>query len=453
MTQKKYPAYKPSGIEWIGEIPSHWNIHRLKQLADKGDSTFIDGDWIESKNITTSGIRYITTGNIGSGKYREQGTSYISEETFKELRCTELFPGDMVLSRLFSPIGRSCILPDLGVRVVTSVDNVIFRPNNDCHKPYLNYYFNWIRYNESNDLMSRGTTLERISRTMLGNNPVLLPPLPEQQAIASYLDKKTALIDSTIRQKERLVELLQEERTAIINQAVTRGLDPNVKMKDSGVEWLGQIPQHWEVKKIKLLSEQITNGFVGPTRDILKESGVRYIQSLHIKQERIDFNTPYYVSEEWSLCHERSILREGDILMVQTGAVGSVAKVTKEFVGCNCHALIILRLNPQKAVTDFYLSYLSSSFGQGQLETIQTGALHPHLNSTKVSEVFVPVPPKNEQKVISEFIEKKKQEINDAIKRQSSQLLLLSEYRTSLINEVVTGKRCVLEESVSELLP
>ena len=128
---ERYEAYKDSGIEWIGEIPAEWNIKRIKYLATDESSLFIDGDWIESKDIVfdESQIRYITTGNIGEGWYKEQGLAYITNEKFIALNCTEIFPGDLIISRLNPPIGRSCIVPDLGARIVTSVDNVILRPD------------------------------------------------------------------------------------------------------------------------------------------------------------------------------------------------------------------------------------------------------------------------------------------------------------------------------------
>ena len=122
-----------------------------------------------------------------------------------------------------------------------------------------------------------------------------------------------------------------------MRQALTR----YPKYKSSGVEWLGEIPQEWEALRLSRINTKLTNGFVGPTRDILEEEGIRYLQSLHIKNGRIVFDSPYFVSEEWSDKHKKSVLHTGDILIVQTGDIGQVAAVTDEFSGCNCHALII----------------------------------------------------------------------------------------------------------------
>ena len=124
MSMKRYDNYKGTGISWIGEIPGHWETMQLKFTANKSGCCFIDGDWIESTDISEEGIRYITTGNVGVLEYKEQGDSFISEDTFEKLGCTEVYPGDILISRLNEPIGRSCIMPDLGMRIITSVDYI-----------------------------------------------------------------------------------------------------------------------------------------------------------------------------------------------------------------------------------------------------------------------------------------------------------------------------------------
>jgi len=225
MNPYPYFSYKESGVEWIGEIPDDWTTNKIKYLTDGKKDSFIDGDWIESTNISESGIRYITTGNIGEGVYKEQGKGYISEETFEKLDCTEVSSGDLVISRLSPPVGRSCIIPNLQTRIVTSVDNVILRPKKDIDKNFLNFIFNSQGYSSHTDLISRGTTLTRISRTMLGNNKIVLPPLQEQQQIVDYLNKETTKIDSTIEKETQRIDLLNEYRQSLISDVVTGKVD------------------------------------------------------------------------------------------------------------------------------------------------------------------------------------------------------------------------------------
>jgi type I restriction enzyme S subunit len=216
---------KDSGVEWIGKIPSHWHISKIKYSADGDRNSFIDGDWIESPYITDKGIRYITTGNIGEGIYKEQGNGFISEKTFKELNCTEVFCGDLLISRLSPPVGRCCIIPNLGFRIITSVDNVILRPNKSVERKYLVYLFNTQRYYEYTALISRGTTLTRVSRTILGNINFPLPPLHEQQQIIEYLDSQTQKIDTLIKKENKRIDLLKEYRQSLISEAVTGKID------------------------------------------------------------------------------------------------------------------------------------------------------------------------------------------------------------------------------------
>ena len=216
---------KDSGVEWIGQVPEHWEIRPIKSLANKTGTLFIDGDWIESKNLADCGIRYITTGNVDAGEYKEQGTGYISESTFEELRCTEVFPGDVLVSRLNPPIGRACIVPDLGDRIVTSVDNVIFRPDLDYSSVFVVYRFSAADYFHELKLLASGVTMQRVSRTELGNVRIAWPPLDEQLAIVAVLNRETARIDDLINKAQRSIDLLKERRSAFITAAVTGQID------------------------------------------------------------------------------------------------------------------------------------------------------------------------------------------------------------------------------------
>lgn len=222
---KPYPKYKDSGVEWLGDVPEHWEVKPIKYLSSERGAIFIDGDWIESNNLSDNGIRYITTGNVGEGFFKEQGSGYITEATFKELGCTEVHAGDVLISRLNPPIGRSCIVPDLGKRVVTSVDNVIFRPTSTYSPKFVVYRFSSPDYFHELGLLAGGATMQRISRTELGNVCIAWPPLTEQLSIASFLDSETAKIDSLIAKAHRAIELLQEHRSSLISAAVTGKID------------------------------------------------------------------------------------------------------------------------------------------------------------------------------------------------------------------------------------
>lgn len=218
-------SMKDSGVEWLGCVPAHWEVKPLRALSTEPGTVFIDGDWIESKDISVEGIRYITTGNVGEGRYKEQGAGFISAEKFEELNCTEVLPGDVLISRLNAPVGRACVVPDLGSRIVTSVDNVIVRPNRSVHRGFLVHVLSSAAYFFHTETLARGTTMQRVSRTILGNVRLALPSLEEQRDIADYIDDEVERLDALINEAARGINLLQERRAALISAAVTGKID------------------------------------------------------------------------------------------------------------------------------------------------------------------------------------------------------------------------------------
>ncbi|MHB0970357.1 MAG: restriction endonuclease subunit S, partial [Thermoanaerobaculia bacterium] len=204
-----------------------------------------------------------------------------------------------------------------------------------------------------------------------------VPPLPEQRSIVRFLDYMDRRIRRSIAAKKKLIALLNEQKQAIIHHAVTRGLDPGVRLKPSGVEWLGDVPAHWELRRIASFSTKITNGWVGPTRDILVSSGTPYIQSLHIKNGKVRFQKQYFVDEQWLNEHSKVRLATGDVVVVQTGDIGQVAAIPADFNGAGCHALIIIRTDERVVSGRFLDLILRSRYGYTMLKYMQTGALHP----------------------------------------------------------------------------
>lgn len=216
----KSVSMKDSGVEWIGEIPESWSVSKIKTLADETqENAFIDGDWIESPYIQDEGIRYLTTGNVGDGIFKRQGSGFISEETFVKLQCKYVYPNDLIFSRLNEEYGRSCILPYDYDKYIIAVDNVILRTNEN--KKYICYVTQCSNYHKAVFFYARGTAMKRISRTNLGNVAIPLPPIDEQQHIADYLDEKCADIDSLISIKQQKIEELKEYKKSLIYEYVT----------------------------------------------------------------------------------------------------------------------------------------------------------------------------------------------------------------------------------------
>lgn len=281
MSFPRYSKYKDSGVEWLGEVPKDWEVKPVRSFASRTPRSFIDGDWIETPYITDDGVRLIQTGNLSVGKYRDQGFRYISDETFSQLNCTEVLPGDILICRLADPVGRACLAPDLGCRSITSVDVSILKPSQEVCSQYLVYVMSSPEYLQYMDSVARGGTRQRVSRSFLGALRLPATQTSEQTQIARFLDHETARIDALIQEQQRLIELLKEKRQAVISHAVTKGLDPTVPIKDSGVEWLGKVPAHWEVKKMKFVGK-ICYGIGEPPQ--YQDSGTPLIRATNVDQ-------------------------------------------------------------------------------------------------------------------------------------------------------------------------
>ena len=219
------PRLKPSDVEWLGDVPEHWEVRRIAAAARPGTDSFTDGDWVELPYITDNGIRLIQTGNVGIGQYREQGHRYIDESSFDVLRCTEIAPGDVLICRLADPVGRACLAPDLGVRMITSVDVCILKVSEQFSGAYLVFLLSSKRYLDYVESLVRGGTRDRISRSMLGAINIPSPPPAEQRAIVAYLERETSEIDRLAATIAKAIERLQEYRTALITAAVTGKID------------------------------------------------------------------------------------------------------------------------------------------------------------------------------------------------------------------------------------
>ena len=443
---RAYPEYKESGVEWLGEIPEHWAVNRLRTTVTGCQN----GVWGEEADGVHD-LLCVRVADFDRGRFRVR----MDEPTLRAIdpriaRSRRLEHDDLLLEKSGGgdkqPVA-AVVMYDHDQPAVCS--NFVARmPVADDHDPRYLTYLHATLYAARVNVRSikQNTGIQNLDSASYLSEAVAVPPGKEQHAIAEFLDRETAKIDALVARKERLIELLQEKRTALITRAVTRGLDPNIPMKDSGVEWLGEIPAHWEVSRVAMAVNQITNGYVGPTRDILVDDGVRYLQSLHIKNGRIEFDRkPYFVTEHWSEQHRKSVLREGDVLVVQTGDIGQNCVVSAAFEGVNCHALIILRLKPHLGVGAFLSLLLQSTYGQNALKRSQTGALHPHLECGHVREIRLALPPPAEQRLIVTAVKEQREALDSLQVKVAQAMERLKELRTALISAAVTGKIDVRE--------
>ncbi len=440
---KPYAAYKDSGVDWLGEIPAHWEVKPIRALARSGYKTFTDGDWIESPFIRDEGIRLIQTGNIGIGEYKEQGFRYIDEETFRDFRCTEVLPGDVLICRLADPVGRACLAPDLGCRKITSVDVCILKPAHNVDPAFVVHALSGSEYLAWLGGICRGGTRDRVSRSMLGVIRVQKPPLVEQRAIAAFLDRETARIDALVAKKERLIELLQEKRTALITRAVTKGLDPTVPMKDSGVEGLGEIPAGWEVKKTTWVFS-IGSGTTPRSEDIGYYGGETPWITTSELRESVVLSTDKSVTD--LALREHSSLKihpQGSVAIAMYGA--TIGRLGFLGVPATVNQACCVFSNPRDISMRFWFYWLQMR--RPYLISLGYGGGQPNLSQDLLRSIRVGTPPFDEQRAIAAFLDRETARIDALIAKVRDAIERLKELRTALISAAVTGKIDVREEA------
>lgn len=278
-----------------------------------------------------------------------------------------------------------------------------------------------------------------------------MPPTEEQSLIAAFLDKKTAQIDDAIAIKEQQISLLKERKQIFIQQAVTQGLDPNVPMKDSGVDWIGKIPAHWVLKKIKHVTSKIGSG-VTPTGggSTYLDDGIPLLRSQNIHFDRIDLTDVARISNKTHEGMSNSKVKKGDVLLNITG--GSIGRCyyvdSSDEMNVNQHVCIV---RPNKIIKTVFLNaVLASEIGQGQIWYFQQGGGREGLNFQALKNFYIALPPEAQQVEIAEYIDELEKEFYSAIQIQLMQIEKLKEYKTTLINSAVTGKIKITPEMVEQ---
>jgi type I restriction enzyme S subunit len=441
---RPYPEYKESGLPWLGQVPRHWKESRVKNLAKPGYKTFVDGDWIESPFIREAGIRLIQTGNIGLGAYREKGFRYIDEETFQAFGCTDFQAGDVLICRLGDPVGRACLAPNLGVRMITSVDVCILKTRQDVAPAFVVYVMSAPQYLHWVGSLVRGSTRDRVSRSMLGGFMIRLPPPSEQAAIVRFLDWANGRLERAIRAKRKVIALLHEQKQAIIHRAVTRGLDPNVRLKPSGVEWLGEVPEHWDSAAVR----RYCRVFAGATPrravpDYWANGSIPWLSSGEVNLRRIT-KAEQFITEAGYAASSTKWIRPRSLVLALAGqgrTKGMVATV-ECWTTCN-QSLAVIEPSPGRADHRFLAYYLESRYLD--LRALVGDGLRDGLNLEHVRSIPTPLPPLKEQSAIVRFLDHADRRTDAAIAQNAREISLLREFRTRLIADVVTGKLDVRE--------
>jgi type I restriction enzyme S subunit len=421
----EYSKFKEFDEVWVNSIPSHWESKRFRSQFGykKGNKPKqVNKEKTEKFDIPYLSMEYLR-GDESSPAYAKATDDLVLADS-KDILL--LWDGSKAGEFIQGKRGA----------VSSTMAKLFQREENDSRFLYyeLEVLEEYLQHN------TVGMGIPHVNPNILKNIRLIIPTQEEQKAIAEFLDRETEKINDLIEVKENLIQLVREQEEAIITEVTTNGLKNKVSTQSVKNETLNELPIHWEESTLGKTTKKLTNGHVGPTRDILTDDGVPYIQSMHINNGEIEFNGEFFVSEEWSRDHRTSRLKQGDVLLVQTGVdTGESAIVREDLDRANCHALIIAR--PVEEVNSRYLNlFLGCRLGKNLLERIQTGATVKHLNTTRVKDITIPVPPKDEQEEIADYLESKQKEFDSTIDLINQGIERLKEYRTALITEAVTGQ-------------
>lgn len=424
MSFPHYPKYKPSGVEWLGEVPTHWMVSRIGRLTRNGMGQTILRDMLEMEpSAETLPVYSASEGDDVFGHFANP--------------AVRLSSGDLIVGARGS-IGmtRRVIAP------ATCTQTAIWIKPSD--KSVDSTFLYWCLVAGRDGLFPFDKTavpMLTVERVRSGGIPV--PSLPEQMHIAKFLDRETAKIDGLVKEQRRLMELLQEKRQAVISHAVTRGLNPQAPLKSSGIEWLGDIPAHWTVAHLNRLVQpgrRITYGIVQPGE---RDENGRYM----VRGQDYSFGWAapealFKVSDAVEIPYKRARLKAGDLVITIVGAgVGNIAVVPEWLDGANLtQTTARIAVNAAKADACFVAAVLKSAIGKRCVEFYAKGAAQPGLNIEHVRVFLITLPPLDEQRAIAQFIEDKTSQFDTLTAEAQRAIDLLQERRTALISAAVTGQ-------------
>ena len=430
---------KPSGIDWIGDIPNEWNITKVKYRTSQiGSGTTPDSG--NALYYEDGCFPWIQSGDLYNADYIRDTEKKITELAVADFNALTWYEKEFVVVAMY---GAS--VGNIAISQISSYTNqacCVLKAKDDD----LRYLFYFLSAGKENMLqMAFGGTQPNISQAIIKNLPYLDVSHNEQQAIAEFLDKECAQIDSIAADLEKQIALLQQYKKSLITETVTKGLDKSVPMKDSGVEWTSKIPCHWEIKRFKYLCEYITDGshFSPETTD----EGYPYITAADVKGVGLDYDAAkkIYHQDFISLQKAGCQPRKGDVLLVKDGATtGRIGMVTSEKPCVVLSSVAILRAPDNMDAR--YLHYLmESDFVQAQIQASMAGSAMPRTVLSKIINYWGITCPKEEQKEICDFLDRKCGYIETVIETKQVQQSTIQQHKKSLIYEYVTGKKRVKE--------
>lgn len=416
---RRYESYKDSGVEWLGEVPSHWELGRISTYFTERRTKVSDKDY-PALSVTKLGVfpQWENVAKTNDGDNRKLAKK-----------------GDFVINSRSDRKGSSGIAKQDGS---VSLINIVLQPKK-INSVYSEYLFKSYSFIEEFYRVGHGIVADLWTTRFedIKNSLIIFPPLSEQQKIAQFLDDKIAKIDQAVDLAEKQIALLKEHKQILIQNAVTRGLNPDVPLKDSGVEWIGQVPEHWEVKKLKFVSKinqhtlpENTNGSLSikyvDIGSVSFENGIEKVENFSFK------NAP---------SRARRLANRGDIVVSTVRTyLKAITMVKEEHQDCIFSTGFAVITSNECLEDNFFDLYAKSDAFTEQVSVFSKGMSYPAINSTDLSNLWITVPPISEQQKIADYLETQVSKINQAIALKTAHIEKLKEYKSVLINDVVTGK-------------
>ncbi len=443
---KRYPAYKDSGIEWLGYIPAHWSVNRTKfvaRLRSGHTPSRQHPEYWENCTIPWFGLADVWQIREGAVEYVSETNEKISELGLANSAARLLPRGTVILSRTAS-VGFAAIL---NVDMATTQDFVNWVCGPSIRPEYLLYVFRSMQHEFRR--LTMGSTHQTIYMPDVGQFSTPIPPIREQERIVELIRSETGRIDALVAKKERLIQLLEEKRTALITRAVTKGIDPTAPMKDSGVEWLGEIPVHWGTSFLDKLIDplrRITYGIVQPGDP--DPDGIPMVRGQNYSRGWSPLEEIFRVAPAIEAPYLRARLRPGDIVMTIVGAgTGNVAIVPDWLAGANVtQTTARIALDSRKGNNRYFAYQLASVVGNVSVELTVKGAAQPGLNLGHLAKYRMVVPPATEQECIANYLDRETAAFEALVTKSRDAVQRLKEFRAALISAAVTGKIDVRED-------
>ena len=434
---KPYPAYKDSGVEWLGEIPAHWEVAPVHARYEVALGKMLDEKRIRGE----SSGPYIRNVDV---QWDSVNTQNLPTMDFlpKERKRYGLLPGDLLVCE-GGEVGRTATWQ--GEIEECFFQKAIHRVRTLSEQNIPRFFFYLMRFFAASGVFVAGSnpnTINHLTAIQLRHYQALFPPRSEQVAVSAHLDRETAKIDALVAKKERLIRLLEEKRSALISRAVTKGLDSDVPMKDTGAKWLGEIPVHWEVLTLRRRWEIIDCKHVTVP---FADQGIPLASVRETQSFKLNLSNARYTTCEWYaiLVEGKRRPRRGDLVYCRNVSVGSAAFVdTDERFAMGQDVCIIRSAWENQRWLNYYLH---SNTMSNQLATILVGSTFDRINVSEIRELITPVPPRQEQDDIAAFLDCESARIDALVVKVREAVDRLRELRTALISAAVTGKIDVRE--------